>query len=119
MIRRVLISLFVLLPFFHGAGFSYPKRNDTIKHDFKAKTITITVPDKNLSILIDYSSGCVIKQLNIKGVNTLSPSGIYTGIETKNSSFSSDNHLSDVKVTETGNKISLQGISYGDDYIAV
>ena len=119
MIRRVLIFLFVLLPFFHGTGFSYPKRNDAIKHDFKAKTITITVPGKNLSILIDYSSGCVIKQLNIKGVNTLSPSGIYTGIETKNGSFSSDDHLGDVKVTETGNKISLTGISYGDGNITV
>lgn len=81
-----------------------------IRHERKAKTITITVPDKKLSITIDYSNGCVIKQLNIKDKNTLSPSGIYTGINT-----STSNNARNIKVTETPTGIALSGIIYGDN----
>ena len=75
------------------------------------KTITLTVPDKRLSITIDYSNGCLIKQLNIKGKNVLSSSGIYTGIRTSEASFSSLN--ASVKVTENAGIVTISGISYG------
>ncbi|SHM40725.1 hypothetical protein [Mucilaginibacter sp. OK098] len=113
MIQKIQSVFFVLL-LFQQLSFSQPKRNDGIKHDPAAKTITITVPGKKLSIMIDYSSGCVIKQLNIKGNNTLSPSGVYTGIETPNGTFTSNGHHNKIKITETPNGITLTGISYGD-----
>lgn len=75
------------------------------------KTITLTVPDKRLSITIDYSNGCLIKQLNIKGKNVLSSSGIYTGIRTSEASFSSLNASG--KVTENAGIVTISGISYG------
>jgi hypothetical protein len=118
MIQKILSVFFVLL-FFQQLSFSQPKRNESIKHDQAAKTITITVPGKNLSLMIDYSSGCVIKQLNIKGNNTLSPSGVYTGIETQNGTFTSSDHHSKIKVTKTPNGITLTGISYGDATLAI
>ena len=76
------------------------------------KTITLTVPDKKLSITIDYSNGCLIKQLNIKGKNTLSSSGVYTGIRTSDGSFSSaaSQHI---KVTKNAGTVTISGISYG------
>jgi len=113
MTQKILSTFFFLL-FFQQLSFSRPKRNEGIKHDPAAKTITITVPGKRLSIVIDYSSGCVIKQLNIKGNNILSHSGVYTGIETKNGTFTSNNHHNNIKITETPNGITLTGISYGD-----
>jgi len=118
MIPKILSAFFVLL-FFQQLSFSQPKRNDGIKHDPVAKTITITVPGKKLAILMDYSSGCVIKQLNIKGSNTLSPSGVYTGIETKNGTFTSNGNNNNIKVTKTPNSITFTGINYGDATLSV
>jgi hypothetical protein len=118
MIQKILSAFFVLL-FFQQLSFSQEKTNNGIKHDLAAKTITITAPGKKLSIMIDYSSGCVIKQLNIKGSNTLSPSGVYTGIETKAGTFTSNNHLNKIKATETANGVTLTGISYGDAALTV
>lgn len=78
----------------------------------QAKTITLTVPDKKLSITIDYSNGCLIKQLNIKGENTLSSSGIYTGIRTSDASFTSA-AARDIKVTKNAGAVTISGINYG------
>lgn len=76
-----------------------------IRHDRTTKTITITVPDKKLSITIDYSNGCIIKELNIKGKNTLSPSGVYTGTGT----FSSKD-AKNIKVTGTSITLSYNNV---------
>ncbi len=45
-----------------------------------AKIITITTPDQKLSIRIDYSKGCIIKQVNLKNKNTISSFGLYTPV---------------------------------------
>lgn len=83
------------------------------------KTITISVPDKTLSIVIDYAAGCSIKQLNIKGKNVLSAAGIYTGIRTKNGTFSADKSLGKVTVAESPGEVTISGISYGNAAMSV
>jgi hypothetical protein len=88
-----------------------------IKRD--GKTISITTPDKSLSLLIDYSAGVFIKQLNIKGNNTLSPEGIYSAIRTRKETFSSDEKPVAIQVTATANSVVLKGINYGNDTIGV
>ncbi|WP_449435488.1 hypothetical protein [Pedobacter steynii] len=93
--------------------------NHDIKHNTGNKTITITVPDKKTSITIDYSNGCIIKQLSLNGKNVLSSSGVYTGIRTKNSAYSSGDKNSGITVTENPKGITLSGISYGNDTILV
>ncbi|HEY9256624.1 hypothetical protein [Chitinophaga sp.] len=85
----------------------------TITEDPPHKTITLTVPDKTLAIVIDYSNGCSIKQLIIKGKNVLSASGIYTGIRTKSEVFSSDKSSRKIVLAATANGVSISGISYG------
>ncbi|WP_173003128.1 hypothetical protein [Chitinophaga sp. SYP-B3965] len=90
---KLTLILSSLLFLFHTAG----KAND--------KTITITTSDKKLSITIDYSNGCIIKGLSIKGKNTLSPSGVYTGI----GAFSSKD-AKDIKVTGTSIVLSYNNV---------
>lgn len=90
-----------------------------IIHNRAAKTITITTADNNLSLLINYSSGCVIKQLNIKGKNTLSPSGIFSGIQTDAATYTSANQTQPVQVSETANSVNIKGISFSDATIGV
>ncbi|SDD71997.1 hypothetical protein SAMN05216464_102372 [Mucilaginibacter pineti] len=119
MIRRMLTPLLLLLFIAHQPGFSHTAKTSGIQRDPAAKTITITVPDKNLSITIDYSAGYVIKQLKIKGQNVLSSNGIYTGIKTKKGTFSSAERAQNVRLTEKDGEITLSGLVYGDGTIAV
>lgn len=118
MTKKILTGVFILLLLLQQVSFSSAIQKN-IRHDRTAKTISITAPDKSLSILIDYSSGCIIKQLNIKGNNTLSPSGIYSGVQTKSGTFSSADHLTQVQVIETTNGATLKGINYGDNTIGI
>lgn len=88
------------------------------KAEMPAKTITISVPSKQLSIVIDHSNGCLIKALNVKGRNTLSASGVYTGIRTQSGIFSSAD-VQNIKVYEHTGGVTLSGIRYGNSEILV
>jgi hypothetical protein len=99
---RYLKASLLLLLIFSGFGFSGDK------------TITLTVPNKALSVTIDYSSGYVIKELKIKGRNVLSASGVYTGIQTKKGSYTSAGQTAGIKLTQSKDGIKLSGLKYGD-----
>ncbi|NOW93582.1 hypothetical protein [Mucilaginibacter sp. SG564] len=118
MSRRLVTSIIILIlsyqPVFSQIGYS-----KGIRYNVSAKTITITVPDNKLSIVIDYSSGCRISQLNVKGRNVLSASGVKTGIQTKSGSYFSDKQAGAIKINKNGNHIILSGIHYGDEHVIV
>lgn len=117
MILRFIFSLcFILVYLLPGGALA---ATGTIKHNKAEKTITITDADKNLSLLIDYSSGCFIKQLLIKGHNKLSQEGIYSGVQKDANVFRSTDKTSKVQVHETHNGIILTGISYGDNELGI
>ncbi len=110
----------ICIAFFIGTIFcTKPVVADDIKYDLSAKTITISAPDKNLSIVIDYSSGYLIKQLNIKGQNVLSPAGIYTGIKTKDGAFLSNGKAAGIRLTKDNGMIKLSGLKYDDAAVTV
>lgn len=90
-----------------------------IKHDITSKIIRISAPDNNLVFVIDYNQGCRISELYVKGKNTLSVSGVYTGFRTRGGSFSSNKTLSEIKVEERNNKVTLSNITYGDNAVRV
>lgn len=83
------------------------------------RTITISVPDRSMSLVIDYSTGCVIRQLMIKGQNVLSSAGVYTGIRTSDGIFSAAKSQGKVAVTTTKNEITISGIRYGNTVLMV
>lgn len=113
--RSIIVLLFIV-----STGYSLmTKASDGITHDPASKTIRIATPAQDLIVLIDYLKGCKITQLNIKGQNTLSSSGVNTGFSTKGGNFSSGNTISDVKISEKGNEITLSNIVYGDNSIKV
>ena len=86
-----------------------------INHNASAKTIKIEDSKNNLAIHIDYSEGCKITGLNIKGENVLSKSGVYTSFRTKGGAFYSYKSHSAVKAEESNGKIVLSNIVYGDN----
>ncbi|MDR0748583.1 MAG: hypothetical protein LBF62_03295 [Tannerellaceae bacterium] len=85
-----------------------------IKHLPTSKTIEITDSRRDLAIQIDYAGGCKITGLHIKGENTLSPEGVYTGFKTAGGSFCSLKTDKDIRVTVGEEEIVLNDIQYGD-----
>ena len=67
----------------------YAQNKNQILHNKDNKTIFISDLSKNLSLLIDYSDGCKILQVNIKGENTISQTGVFTAVKTDKEVFSS------------------------------
>lgn len=118
MIRQIKVGLILLLLSGRQVGYTNGLIGG-ITHNRIAKTVTIVTADKNLSLLIDYSSGCIVKQLNITGKNTLSAAGIYSGIQTNNNSFNSGDRTAVLQVSETANSLSIKGIHFGDAGIGV
>lgn len=117
---KLTLLLSAFLFFFYNTCSSFgADGNHDIKQNLNAKTIKITVPDKKTSITIDYSNGCIIKELSLNGKNVLSSSGIYTGIRTNQDTFSSGDPNKGVTVTKNTNGVVLSGISYGNEAISV
>lgn len=83
------------------------------------KTIRISSPDKTLSLLIDYNNGCVVKQLHVKGSNTLSAEGIFTGITTTRDKFTSAVTSGKPTVAEKADGVTVSNITYGDATVSV
>ena len=113
-----LLLTFSLLAIFVFTQKSYARNND-MSHDPALKKITISDPEQKLVLQLDYSNGCKITQLNVKGKNVLSESGIFTGFSTKAGLFNSTVSAEEVKAEKSGNKISINNIIYGDQSINV
>ena len=92
---------------------------NSMPHDPALKKITISDPSQKLVLQLDYSNGCKITQLKVKGKNVLSESGVYTGFRTRGGSFTSCSGQDEIKVEESGNKILIKNIIYGDHSINV
>ncbi|OJY98918.1 MAG: hypothetical protein BGP13_21980 [Sphingobacteriales bacterium 40-81] len=104
-------NLSIHLTVFCGHG----RVNEKIVHNKAHRTIAITVQNGDMKMLIDYSKGCSIKRLSIKGKNTLSPSGVVTGIKGGNIVYTSEK-LSDSPLVQINNNvINISRINYGED----
>ena len=91
--------------------------NRQIEHDLVTKTIFISDEFQNLSLMIDYSEGCKIVQVNIRGENTVSPSGVFTAIRTADEQFTSDRLPGQVKVSAVKGGIEIGNIAFGNGLI--
>lgn len=94
------------------------KAEKAIRHNAVSKTIEINTPDQTLSLVIDYSQGCKISGLNIRGENCLSASGVHTGFRTRGGLFTSCNSPEEITVKKTEDGISIQQITFGDASIS-
>lgn len=98
---------------------SAPSKAMDVSHDPSLKKIILSDTDQKLVLQLDYSEGCKITQLKIKGENVLSESGTYTSFRTKAGLFTSCSGLNEIKVEKSDNGILIKNISYGDHSIRV
>jgi hypothetical protein len=107
------------LPIIFALLFAISAHAAILKHNPGAKTIFVSDSSNNLQLLIDYSNGCKISQVNIKGKNTISPSGVYTSIKTEISQCTSLESKVQAKVTAGKNRFEVRNIVFGDDKMGV
>jgi len=84
-------------------------------HDRDAKTVLLTDGSGNLHLQLDYSKGCKVSKLTVKGIETLSPSGVFTSIKTKTTLFTSLESTGETKVLKHKNRLTIQNIVFGND----
>lgn len=90
-----------------------------IEQNLAIKTVMIADGFGNLQLQIDYSKGCKISQVNIKGKNTISPLGVYTSIKTETNLFTSLESTSAANVKVGKNRLEVSNIVFGDDQMGV
>lgn len=98
--------------------YNHVKANEFITNDADSKKITITTPDKKLSLIIDYAKGCVVSKLIVNGKQTLSSAGVFSGMSKGSETFTSATGLRKAIVSQN-NQITIHGISYGDKELEI
>ncbi len=81
----------------------------------KIKQLKVTTANNKLSITIDYSNGVLIKQLTLNGQDLLSPSGIYTSFTLPSGKNFSSMDGKTATIKQSGEKIIIENIAYGND----
>ena len=109
---RIISIIFVLL-------ISISAHAEIIKQNHATKTVMIADNSNNLQILIDYSRGCKISKVNIKGKNTISPLGVYTSIKTETKLFTSLESTVQAKVKAEKNRLEVSNIVFGDEKMGI
>ncbi|WP_421944258.1 hypothetical protein [Pedobacter sp.] len=94
------------------------KANDFVINDAESKKITITTPDKKLSLIIDYAKGCVVSKLIVNGKQTLSSAGVFSGMSKGLKTFTSAKGARKAIVSQN-NQVTIHGISYGDKELEI
>jgi len=90
-----------------------------IKQNHANKTVMIADKSNNLQLQIDYSKGCKISQVIIKGKNTISPSGTYTSIKTETQLFTSLESTSQAQVNVGKNRLEVSNIVFGNEKMSI
>lgn len=83
-----------------------------ISHNKQLHQISVSVQNGNLKMILDYSKGCFISELFVKGKNVLSPSGVVTGISSRSDSVTSRTLQSIPKVSIKDNLVIIEEIRY-------
>ncbi len=99
--------------------FTISSQATDLKHNPETKTILIADDSELLQIQIDYSKGCKIGQVNIKGQNTISPSGVFTSIQTGTGISTSLESTKKAKVKVGENRVEVSNIVFGDEHMKV
>lgn len=90
-----------------------------ITHNPLSRSVEIRTPDNTLSLVVDYSQGCKLSELTIKGENSLSPTGVHTGFRTRGGFFSSSDSSGDITVENTEDEVTIRNITFGDNAVCV
>ena len=84
----------------------------SIANDSERKLVTLN-DGGQLTLRINYHSGCQLDQLKIRGRDVLADSGVYTGVRVGDQ-WSTSKDAAEAKVKIAGNTVIVSGIQFGD-----
>ncbi|MBI5010518.1 MAG: hypothetical protein HZB98_12930, partial [Bacteroidia bacterium] len=90
-----------------------------MNHDRAGKKIILSDADGNLQLEVDYSYGCRISQMIVKGRETLSGKGAFTSVKKDASLFTSLQPASIPRVKIRKNNVTVSNIVFGNDLMKV
>ncbi len=90
----------------------------TIKNNQQLQTVTISNPA--IKFVLDYNHQCRVADMDVNGQNVIEgKTGMYSEIQTAGKTFSTLHLANSPQVKIAGSNISISGITYGDDKVAI
>ncbi len=107
------ISIRLLICICISLGVSAPVfANPIIVNDPGQKLVTISDGDGQLMLRLNYNSGCVLDQINVRGKNVAANIGACTGVQMSNEWLTTQT-ATEVRVKAGATAVTVSGISYG------
>ncbi len=118
MIKNYLpLYLFLLLPLM-GIPVLAAAQTIEISNDVTAKKLTFG--NEKIKAVLAYNQQANISFLSVNGQQVINgPAGIYSAIKTKTTTYSSLHLVKDASIKIINNKITINGINYGDKNITI
>lgn len=113
-ITLILVNLFILnIPVFS-------QKISPIVYDKNEKTVTISDSIGNLTVRLNYSSGCILDKIIVKGKEVIgNGNAVFSGTRLGNQLFSSKQCLVSPVVTIINNSIYVDSIKFGNSVFAI
>lgn len=100
--------------------FVFSQKISPIFHDNKQKTITLSDSSRNLILRLNYSNGCMLDKMIVKGNEVLGiGNAAYSGIRVGNQSFSSKECFTSPEIIIKNNLIRINHIKYGNKVFSI
>lgn len=98
----------------------FAQKASVIVHDRSNKIITLSDSSRKLVLQLNYSRGCVLDKITVKGIEvTGSGNSVYSGIRFGDKSFTSKKCSSLPVITIAGNTLNVSSIKFGDTTHAI
>lgn len=116
--RKIIVLMLVNIWISNNSAFS--QKLNPIVHDKNNKTITLSDKIGDLIVRLNYSEGCVLDKIIVKG-NEVTGNGncVYSGVRFSDMSFSSMNCTHAPVLTIKDNSVFVDSINFGNSEFAV
>src|ERR1019366_9850739 len=99
---------------------AFSQKISPIVHDKNKKMITLSDSSGNLIVRLNYSNGCILDKIIVKGTEVTGDGNtVYSGVRFGNQLFSSKNSNTLPAVTIKDNSVKISAIKFGDTVFAV
>lgn len=98
----------------------FSQKISPIVHDKNKKMITLSDSSGNLILRLNYSNGCMLDKIIVKGNEVLgNGNAAYSGIRSGNQSFSSKKSITPPVITITNNSVKINDIKFGNTKFSI
>ncbi len=118
--KLVRISLLILANLLTVSLLVFPQKKSSIIHDKYNKTVTLSDNSGNLIVRLNYSDGCKLDKMIVKGHEVMGNGNTaYSGIRFGNQTFSSKECITPTAIKISDNLVKINAIKYGNSLFSI